>query len=99
MRPNTQTHWDDEDVEQLTHMWEAGDSVKNIAEKLGKTSASIKMYIQRNRRHLGLSKREFVRVHRAKSQDPEFDRKWYGPVPCGHWLVTKPWGSKHATKY
>jgi hypothetical protein len=91
MRPNTQSHWTDEHVDQLVEMWEVGTSVKEIADTLEKTPDSIKMYVQRHRRRLGLSKREFVRVHRAKSQCPEFDRKWYGAVPCGHWSITKPW--------
>ena len=83
--------WTDDDVNKLVELWNEGVVVKKIADEIGKTHNSTKMYIQRHRDKLGLAKREFVRVKRAKSQDPEFDRKWYGPVPLGHWMITKPW--------
>ena len=89
-----QAVWNDEDVDTLVKLWHEGVAVKKIADTIGKSHNSTKMYVQRHREALGLNKREFVRVKRAKSQCPKFDRQWYGAVPFGHWLITKPWGKQ-----
>ena len=91
-----QAVWTDEDVDTLVKLWHEGVAVKKIADTIGKSHNSTKMYVQRHREALGLDKREFVRVERAKAQCPEFDRKWYGSVPCGHWMITKPWKKRQA---
>ena len=97
MKPKSQTEWTQEQIDSLVEMWNEGISVREIAKDLDKSDASIKMYVQRYRDKLGLARREFIRVERAKAQDPEFDRKWYGTVPCGHWTITKPWRLSYET--
>lgn len=85
------TTWTDQHVNTLVTLWEQGVSVKKISKEIGKSNSSIKMYIQRHRNALGLTKREFVRVQKNTSELNDFDRTWAGSVPCGHWMITKPW--------
>ena len=83
-------NWDAKDIETLVELRNSGVPMRKIAEQIGKTHNAVKMYVQRHGKDLGLrSAIEFK--SRAKSQCPEFDRKWYGAVPFGHWTITKPW--------
>lgn len=84
------TKWEDANVERLVEMHNSGCSVKEIATDLNKSTSSVKMYIQRHKGRLGLKPRIDFKA-RAKSQNPAFDKEWYGCVPFGHWLITKPW--------
>jgi IS30 family transposase len=82
--------WKQEDIDTLVELRNSGKSMKYISEVLGKTHNSVKMYVQRHKDELGLKPYIDFKA-RAKSQNPEFDRQWYGSVPFGHWAMTKPW--------
>jgi len=82
--------WEQEDIDKLVELRNSGVSMPKIAEELGKTHSSVKMYVQRNGKALGLRPALDFKP-RAKSQNTAFDKEWYGTVPFGHWLITKPW--------
>lgn len=82
--------WKQEDIDTLVELRNSGKSMKYISDVLGKTHNSVKMYVQRNGKALGLRPARDFKA-RAKSQNPAFDKEWYGCVPFGHWLITKPW--------
>lgn len=83
-------NWTPEQIETFVTMWKEGYYTKDIAKELGKTHASVKMFSQRHRETLGLEQRLDV-TKRPRSRRAGFDREWYGPVPFGHWALTKPW--------
>lgn len=84
------TKWPASDVDTLVTLWNEGMSTQQIAAEMDKSRDSIKMFVQRHKKALGLHPRLNV-TGRPKSERPEFDRQWYGAVPCGHWTITKPW--------
>jgi len=83
--------WTKDDVNTLCRLWHQGASTRYIAEALDTSNASVKMYVQRHRKELGLERRQSRPVKRKRSTRPEFDNQWYGHVPFGHWLITKQW--------
>ena len=87
----TNTTWEQDKIERLVQMRNDGSSVQQIADELGKTRSAVKMFITRHREALGLKPRIDVNAP-AKSYRPQWDKEWYGCVPFGHWLITKPWG-------
>ena len=82
--------WTEENKKTLSHMWKAGYTSSIIAERLGKTRASVRQYVSRNKKELGLEPRDFDGWKNVKVKKP-FDKEWEGIVPCGHWIITKPW--------
>lgn len=88
---NINTKWDQANVDTLVRMRNDGASVPQIADELGKTRSSVKMFIARHKDELGLRPRIDFKAP-AKSCRPQFDKDWYGQVPFGHWLITKSWG-------
>lgn len=89
--------WTHEERDLLVTLWTDGYSTKQIAEELDKTFGSVKMYLQRHRKELGLKPRTGSQ-ERKTSFRPEFDKAWHGVIPLGHWLITKPWGKSCAVK-
>jgi hypothetical protein len=85
--------WPQGDIEKLIEFYTLDRTTKEIAEELDRSTTSVKMFLQRHRKSLGL-KPKIDRRKPAASSRPEFDRQWYGPVPCKHWLITKPWGKQ-----
>ena len=82
--------WSETDTDELQSMWKKGKTVREIAEKLNRTPSSVKGYICRNRETLNLKSR-INSTGRPRSNNPKFDKEWYGCVPCRHWTITKPW--------
>jgi len=87
----TNTTWDQADIHMLVHMRNTGSSVTQIAEELGRSCSSVKMFISRHGEALGLKPRIDFKAP-AKSYRPQWDKEWHGCVPFGHWTITKPWG-------
>jgi hypothetical protein len=83
--------WSEEDQETLVKLWKEGVTVLNIAKKLKRKRAAVTMYITRHGKRLGLEKRADYNVN-FKPRRENFDIAWEGPIPCGHWMITKPWG-------
>ena len=85
MRPTT---WTEEEVNALVQMWNDGVSSSIIATKLNRRRSAVSQYLCRHRDKLGLKKRMEARP-RKKTRG--FEEAWKGPVPHGHWMITKPW--------
>jgi len=84
------TAWTEQSIETFKSMYLNGASIKTIAETLNTTHSAVKMYAQRHRSELGLSKR--IKKHdRPKSP---IDKEWYGSVPYLHWTITKAWSKR-----
>jgi hypothetical protein len=81
--------WTKDDVDTLVKMWKSGMSSNKIADKLKRRRSAVTQFICRNRVKLGLEKRGHDFGGRPKRGT--FDQQWHGPVPCGHWMITKPW--------
>lgn len=85
--------WSQEQIDTLVEMSLNGDPHDVIGEAIGKNPSAIRNYLMHNRKQLGIPPRKIrVRRNSARSkQGAEFDKEWFGSVPFGHWLITKPW--------
>lgn len=84
----------DKDIEILIQMWGDGYTATQIGDRLGKSMASVRQFIHRNRAKYDLEKKEGGRYENRDS----FDKRWHGVIPLGHWSITKPWGKKCVVK-
>jgi len=80
--------YQDKDIQTLIQMWGDGYTATEIGDALGKSMASVRQFVHRNRDKYNLEKKEGGR-HVPRDS---FDKHWHGVVPCGHWTITKPWG-------
>lgn len=82
--------WSDKDVATLCKLWREGVTTKNIAIAVNRNPETVRQYVYNHKKRLGLIGRsqEETNVYRAET---EFDREYRGPVPFGHWAITKPW--------
>jgi len=94
---NINTTWERDKIERLVEMRNNGSSAQEIADAIGKTRGSVKMFIERHRDALKL-RPHINNKAPAKSFRPEWDREWYGSVPFGHWMITKPWNTKASSQ-
>ena len=85
--------WTEKDVNTLVKMWKEGVSSNKIAAYLKRRPSAITQYVCRHREELGLEKRANSFGGRPRRGD--FDTRWHGVIPLGHWMITKPWG-KHS---
>lgn len=90
MRPSS---WTKEEIDTLVKMWKDGVSSNKIASKLNRRRSAISQYLCRNRDKLGLKKRAEAVGGRPRKMTGSFEESWKGPVPRGHWMITKPWSS------
>ena len=81
----------EKDVEKLVEMWQEGKTATEIGHALRKSQYSVRLFVHRNRHKYDFEKRAPGRPFSRTA----FDRHWHGIVPCGHWMVTKPW-KKHS---
>ena len=88
MRP---TSWTKKEVDTLVQMWKDGAPAGKIATTLKRRRSAISQYLCRHREKLGLEKRMEPVGGRPKKKTCGFEEAWSGPVPCGHWMITKPW--------
>ena len=82
--------YSDEQMKIFVDMWNNGHTAAEISEKLGGSLNSIRQFACRYRKKYGLERREGGRIPPHKN----FDKAWHGVIPCGHWSITKPWGSQ-----
>ena len=80
--------YEEKDIKILIEMWGDGYTATEIGDRLGKSMASVRQFIHRNRKKYDLEKKEGGR-HEPRDS---FDKLWHGVVPCKHWSITKPWG-------
>ena len=84
-------NYQDKDIQTLIEMWGDGYTATEIGDRLGKSMASVRQFVHRNRAKYNLEKKEGGR-HVPRSS---FDKEWHGVVPCKHWSITKPWSQKN----
>ena len=77
----------EKDIETLIRMWGDGYTATEVGNAIGKSMASVRQFIHRNRKKYDLEVKEGGRHIPRKT----FDKQWHGSIPCGHWMITKPW--------
>jgi hypothetical protein len=82
--------WSHEDIDLLCKLWKEGVATKEIAKKVQRKQPAVIKYVSRNRKKLGLEQRGMTPSGR-KPNPYSFDELWSGVIPCGHWMITKPW--------
>lgn len=82
-----QRQYSDKDIETLIKMWEEGATAVEIGDAIGKSKYSVRQFMNRNREKYGFKKKGPGRPFLKNA----FDKEWHGVVPCGHWMITKPW--------
>ena len=75
------------DINTVIRLWDEGYSAAEIGNVIGKTKYSVCQFMHRNRDKYGFERREGGRHHSIVG----FEKEWHGVVPCGHWMITKPW--------
>lgn len=80
----------DKQLETFVTMWHEGYTAQEIANALGGSINSIRQFACRYRKKYKLETRAGGYVNPRKP----FDKLWHGVIPCGHWMITKPWGSR-----
>ena len=86
---NTKLLWNTARQEKLVYLWEQDIPAEQIGKELGVTKRSVQRYVAKNRDRLGLQPR-YGRLPAGRPHNT-FEKEWYGPVPFGHWALTKPW--------
>lgn len=88
--------WSKEEIETTIEMYNDHKTNHEIGLAIGKTGDAVKTKLGKLRKQFGLAPRNQSLLRRgAKSAVPKgmtpFERDWQGSVPCGHWMITKPW--------
>jgi hypothetical protein len=82
-----QRKYSDDDIKLMMKMWQDGHTAIEIGDKLRKSEYSIRQFMNRNRKKYNFEKKQPGRPFLKCS----FDKAWHGVIPCGHWMITKPW--------
>ena len=77
----------DDDIRIMRKMWKEGSTATEIGYRLRKSQYSVRQFMHRNRKKYGFEKKAKGRPFLKCS----FDKAWHGVIPCGHWMITKPW--------
>jgi len=87
------TYYSQDDIDLIRRMRAKGATLTQISDKVGKTYGSICNFIQQQGHLHGIEVAVKVK-HKGG-----FDKEWHGVIPCGHWMITKPWGKKCDVKH
>lgn len=93
--------WSQERIEKLVSLYRQGVTLDKMAEELDTPITTIKSRISSVREEYNLPYRDPKQVKRkprSRTTETRFDKDFSGPIPCGHWLITKPWSRKNDTK-
>jgi len=97
--------WSEEETQELIELYLEGVKLEDLAEQVGKSYCSVKArltYLRSKGVDLPLRDQKVVQRKRRSEEDidgtsgyaqrlSDFDKAWYGRVPFGHWMITKPW--------
>ena len=61
-------------------------TLQEIADAVGLTRHAVAHFVKRHGHTYGIA----VRI----KSPANFDKQWHGVIPCGHWAITKPWGTQ-----
>lgn len=87
--------WPEELTNTMLEMYFRGETNQAISEAIGKSECSVKQQLSKIRKERSLPYRDVKQIvaNRGKCNKKlsAFDKAWHGSVPCGHWMITKPW--------
>ena len=88
--------WTKEEIETTVKMYKEHKTNSEIGVAIGKTQDAVKTKLGKLRKQFDLAPRNQSLLRKGSKADlpkgmSAFDRDWHGSVPCGHWMITKPW--------
>lgn len=92
--------WSPEDIDELLKLYLDGVPLEDLAAQIGKSYPSTKAKITALRKggmDIPYRDQKLIQARRRKTmasgerKQTAFDREYYGAVPFGHWMITKPW--------
>tara|TARA_R100000773_G_scaffold21550_1_gene19124 strand:- start:19707 stop:19997 length:291 start_codon:yes stop_codon:yes gene_type:complete len=92
------TRWPQARIDKLVALYRDGVILDDIAEALDTPVTTIKSRIRVIREEYNLPYRdpkEVQRKARPRNTVTSYDKRWSGPIPRGHWMITKPWKKNH----
>jgi hypothetical protein len=101
--------WPEEEILAMIDLYCAGTSNHDIALELGRTIPQVKAMMGKVRKKRNLPFRDAEQIKNTRKRTielggaaaltpTELDADWQGPVPFGHWMITKPWKSSAVPK-
>ena len=88
--------WSEQDLMTLRRMLADGKTSAEIGEAVGRTDTTVRQFVRNNAEKLEL---DLPLIQgRCRYNPKQFDKDWYGSVPFGHWIITKPWRLTKLTK-
>lgn len=97
---STYNQWPQEKVDTLIKLYLEEVPLKEMAVRMGISYGATKAMLTalrhrgydiplRDQKRAQARRRETLKS--GKRVMSEFDIQYHGPVPCGHWMITKPW--------
>ena len=86
--------WPQERIDTLVTLYKQGVTLDNMSEQMATPVTTIKSKLRAIRDEYNLPYRDpkqIKRKARPRTVLTEFDIMFSGPIPCGHWMITKPW--------
>ena len=88
--------WTQEEIETTVKMYKEHKTNYEIGCEIGKTGDAVKTKLGKLRKQFDLPPRSQALLKKGNKKSPPkgvspFERDWKGPVPLGHWMITKPW--------
>jgi len=86
--------WPQEEIDTLIKLYREGVTYENIAHRLGKGMSSVKVKLGQLRKQYDLPYRDPKQLKPKRAHGTvvtPFDKAFSGPIPCGHWMITKKW--------
>ena len=74
-------------IETIRKMRREEKTLKEIQDATGLTQKQVCGFLSRYGSEYGIP----VRQRAPSNYRKEFDKLWHGVIPCGHWMITKPW--------
>ena len=87
--------WTQKEIDTAIELYKENKTNFEIGSAIGKTQYAVKTKLGKLRKQFDLPPRIqsiLNEAYKRRPNDPSpFDKEWHGPVPCGHWMITKPW--------
>ena len=92
--------WPQEQLDKLVKLYLEGMNLEELADAVGKSYCATKGMLTALRKrgvHLPHCDQKISQAKRRETlasgekKLTEFDIAYHGRVPCGHWMITKPW--------
>lgn len=86
--------WTKERTDRLVSLYKEGITLDKMSEILDIPITTIKARLRAVRQEYSLPYRDpkqIKRKARPKTVITAYDKAFSGPIPCGHWMITKKW--------